>query len=60
MEEAVTSTIDITSAEARLLRFVLEDFETKTGDRKTPPKGWTYAQVVDALRLSAGIRLKFE
>lgn len=52
--------IEITREESEFLKRVLIDFEEKTGERKTPPKGWTYADVVYSLRISAGIRSKLD
>ncbi len=40
------------------LRQVLTEYEERMGARRTPPKGWTYNDVLQALRVSARIRAK--
>lgn len=55
MSENGSVTLDLTEDEAALLATVVGDFATDLRARKTPPKGWEYGRIQDALTNAASI-----
>ncbi len=57
-ETSIEKILGAEREEKFFVRDLLLDYEKRMGSRRTPPKGWIYNDILEALRLSARIRAK--